>query len=336
MQYYLLLVLTSLAINSILALALNLQFGFTGVLNFGYIVFVAVGAYITSVTTLGAGAPGFTQTYILHWSLPWPLPLLAGGLVAAALAGVFALIALRDLRSDYQAIAMIALAEVLWTIIGNQQQIFNGFQGLAGIPRPFAGVMANASPTTDDIVFLLICVVFAAGTMYLCHRVYRSPLGRVMRAVRDDEVVPESFGRSSLRIRLAAFVLGSFLAAVGGGLLVEHDSAFGSNGWVPIETFIIFAAVIIGGMGSNVGAVVGAAVVMVGLNEATRFLPSSIPPEVVQPVRGILIGALMIIMLRFRPEGLLPERRWRLYRQRRVAPVEMPAMAMTASQEMAS
>ena len=335
MQYYLLLILTSLAINSILALALNLQFGFTGVLNFGYIVFVAVGAYITSVTTLGQGAPGFVQTYFVHFSLPWPLPLLAGGLVAAALAGVFALIALRDLRSDYQAIAMIALAQVLWTIIGNQQGIFNGYQGLAGIPRPFSGVLANASPTTNDVVFLLICVAFATATFYLCRRVYRSPLGRVMRAVRDDEVVPESFARSSLRVRLVAFVLGSFLAAVGGGLLVEHDSAFGSNGWVPIETFIIFAALIIGGMGSNVGAVVGAAFVLVGLNEATRFLPSSIPAEVIQPVRGILIGVLMILMLRFRPEGLVPERRWRLYRKRAAASGPLPAVVLPEAQRVA-
>lgn len=317
MEYYLILVATSLAINAILALALNLQFGFTGVLNFGFIVFVAVGAYTTAVTTLGNGAEGFTQTYIIRASLPWPLPLLVGGLVAAALSAVIAVIALRDLRSDYQAIAMIALAQALWTIVGNQPSIFNGYQGLAGVPRPFTDALASATPIMNDLVFLLICAVFLGGTMYLCRRVYRSPLGRIMRAVKDDEVVPESFGRNSLRVRLAAFVLGSFLAGVGGGLLVEHDSAFGSNGWVPIETFIIFAAVIIGGMGNNLGVVVGAAVVLVGLNEATRFLPSSIPSSIVQPLRGIVIGVLMLLVLRFKPEGLLPERRTRLYRNKR-------------------
>ncbi len=112
MEYYILLIATSLAINSIFALSLNLQFGLTGVLNFGYIVFVAVGAYITSVTTLGHGAPGFLQTYIVRWDLPWPLPLLAGGLASAALAALVAVVALKDLRSDYQAIAMIAVAQV--------------------------------------------------------------------------------------------------------------------------------------------------------------------------------------------------------------------------------
>ena len=331
MEYYLVLIATSLAINSILALALNLQFGLTGVLNFGYIVFVAVGAYFTAVTTLGKGTTGFTQTYFLHWSLPWPLPLLAGGLASAVLALLIAFVALRDLRSDYQAIAMISLAQVLWVIVGNQTSLFNGFQGLAGIPRPFAGALASVSPLVGDLVFLAISVVFLAGTAYLCSRIYRSPLGRMMRTVKDDEVVAESFGRGTLRIRLIAFVTGSFLAGVGGGLLVEHDSAFGSNGWVPIETFIIFAAVIIGGMGNNVGAVVGAAVVLVGLNEATRFLPSSIPAEIVQPLRGILIGGLMIVMLRFRPQGILPERRGRLYRK--PAKRSEPVSASTATVE---
>lgn len=326
MEYYVLLLATSLAINSILALALNLQFGLTGVLNFGYIVFVAAGAYVTAVTTLGKGAPGFIQTYIVHWSLPWPLPLLAGGLVAALLAVLVAFVALRDLRSDYQAIAMIALAQVMWIVIGNQSSIFNGYQGLAGVPRPFSGVLASATPLTNDLVFLLICVAFFAASAYVCRRIYRSPLGRIMRAVKDDEVVPESFGRGTLRIRLTAFVVGSFLAGVGGGLLVEHDSAFGSNGWVPIETFIIFAAVIIGGMGSNIGAIVGAAVVLVGLNEATRFLPSSIPGNIVEPLRGILIGALMLLVLRFRPQGIVPERRNRLYRKRQ------SVMAQTAAE----
>lgn len=313
MEYYVLLVVTSLAINAIFALGLNLQFGFAGVLNFGYIVFVAMGAYVTAVTTLGGGASGFVQTYIIKWSLPWPVPLLLGGLAAGALALVMAFVALRDLRSDYQAIAMIALAQVLWIAIGNQPEIFNGYQGLAGIPRPFAAQLFSATPLVNDLVFLLITVVFLAATFYVCRRVYRSPLGRVMRAVREDDVVPESFGRGSLKIRLTAFVLGSFIAGVGGGLLVEHDSAFGSNGWVPIETFIIFAAVIIGGMGNNLGAIAGAAVVMVGLNEATRFLPSAIPASVVEPMRGILIGVLMLLVLRFRPQGLFPENRFRLY-----------------------
>jgi branched-chain amino acid transport system permease protein len=325
MEYYVLLIATSLAINSIFALSLNLQFGLTGVLNFGYIVFVAVGAYITSVTTLGHGAPGFLQTYIVRWDLPWPLPLLAGGLASAALAALVAVVALKDLRSDYQAIAMIAVAQVLWIIVGNRTSLFNGYQGLAGIPRPFGDALASSSPLTNDLVFLGICLVFLAGCLFLCRRIYRSPLGRIMRAIKDDEVVPESFGRGSLRVRFTAFVLGSFIAGVGGGLLVEHDSAFGSNGWVPIETFIIFAAVIIGGMGNNLGSILGAAVVLVGLNEATRFLPSSIPAATVQPLRGILIGALMLLVLRFRPQGLIPERRNRLYESRLNRPVPQAA-----------
>lgn len=330
MEYYLILVGTGFAINAILALALNLQFGLTGVLNFGFIVFVAMGAFITAVTTIGKGAPGFLQTYIIQWDLPWPLPLLMGGFASAILAFLLAFVALKDLRSDYQAITMIALAQVLWVAIGNNPHLFNGYQGMAGIPRPFAQSLANVSQMEFDSIFLGITLGILLLTIFITRRIYRSPLGRVMRAIKDDEVVAESFGRSSLRIRLIAFVLGAFIAGVGGGLIVEHDSAFGSNGWIPIETFIIFAAVIIGGMGNNVGSIMGAAFVLVGLNEATRFLPSSIPSSIIEPLRGILIGVLMLVVLRFRPQGIVPERRHNLYRKRSsYSTVKIPAAVKT-------
>ncbi|MBJ7610021.1 MAG: branched-chain amino acid ABC transporter permease [Candidatus Dormibacteraeota bacterium] len=332
MLFYLIEIVTLIAINVIFALGLNIQFGYVGVLNVGYIAFVAIGAYITAVTSLGNTENGFTQLYILHWNVPWPLPVLFGGLAAAAVGLLLATVTLRNLRADYLAIATLSLAQVLYTIVANNDSLFNGAQGLAGVPRPFDAQLADASQEVYGLVFLIIAVIFAAILFLATRQLQRSPLGRFMRAVREDEVVAESFGRRPLVARLAALGIGCFFAGIGGGLLIEYQTAFGSQAWFPLETFIIFAAVIVGGTGNNLGAVVGAAIVLVGINESTRFLPASIPSELVGPGRGVLIGVLLILFLRFRPQGLLPETRVRLYGRRIETPdnPELPTPPQTA------
>lgn len=332
MLFYLIEIATLIAINVIFALGLNIQFGYVGVLNVGYIAFVAIGAYITAVTSLGNTDSGFTQTFILHWNLPWPLPLLVGGIAAAAVGLLLATVTLRNLRADYLAIATLSLAQVLYTIVANNDGLFNGAQGLAGVPRPFDDQLATANQDVYGLVFLVIAVIFAGLLFLACRQLQRSPLGRFMRAVREDEVVTESFGRRPVVARLVALGIGCFFAGIGGGLLVEYQSAFGSQAWFPLETFIIFAAVIVGGTGNNLGAVVGAAVVLVGINESTRFLPSSLPPELIGPGRGVLIGVLLILFLRFRPQGLLPETRVRLYGRSRKTPTnpQLPTLPETA------
>lgn len=317
MGYYILTLAIVLAINAIIVSGLNVQYGFAGVLNFGYIAFVAIGAYVAAVTSLGNGNPNFVQSYILHWNLPWPLPVIMGGLAAALLGCIMAFIALRSLRSDYLAIATIALSQVLWTVIGNATPLFNGWQGVAGVPRPFSGLTKNASAFNTDLFFLIIVLVIGA-LIYLANRMlYRSPLGRVMRGVREDEAVVETFGRQAFKIKFIAFTFGCFIAGIGGALLVEYQSAYGTQAWLPLETFVIWAAMIVGGTGNNGGAVIGAAVVMVGINEMTRFLPSSISPEILEPLRGVLIGVIMLLVLKFMPSGVLSERRIRLYTPRR-------------------
>jgi ABC-type branched-subunit amino acid transport system permease subunit len=337
MLFYSIELATLIAINVIFVLALNVQFGYVGVLNVGFIAFVAIGAYITAVTSLGNANNGFTQLYILHWNLAWPLPVLLGGLAAAAVGLLMATVTLRNLRADYLAIATLSLAQVLYTIIANNDSLFNGAQGLAGVPRPFDSQLVDAPQEVYGLVFLVIAVIFAVIVFLACRQLQRSPLGRFMRAVREDEVVAESFGRRPVIARLVALGIGCFFAGIGGGLLIEYQTAFGSQAWFPLETFIIFAAVIVGGTGNNLGAVAGAAIVLVGINESTRFLPSSIPADVVGPGRGVLIGVLLILFLRFRPQGILPETRVRLYGRRSIPPHEPepptppPAAEATAS-----
>ena len=320
MSYYILTIGTLFAINVILVLGLNVQFGYAGVLNFGYIAFVAIGSYVTSATSLGGGSSQYyVQQYILGWNLPWPLPVILGGLASAAMGLLVAFIAIRRLRSDYLAISTIAMSLVLWTVIGNETWLFNGWQGVAGVPRPFASQLQNAPQVASDAIFFGICVAVAVLVFIACRQLYHTPLGRSWRAVREDDVAAESSGHPSFQRKLSAFVVGCFIAGIGGGLLAEYATAFSTSAWLPLETFFIWAAMIVGGPGNYLGAVLGAAIVLVGLNEGTRYLPSVVDPATVQALRGVAIGVLMLLVLKFRPEGLIPERRIHLYKREKGA-----------------
>jgi ABC-type branched-subunit amino acid transport system permease subunit len=305
MEYYVVSIALYLVINVVLVLGMEVQFGFAGVLNFGYIAFVAIGAYVTAVTSMGT-QQGVQQEYILHWSLPWPLPLLLAGLVSAVLGLVMAFLAMRRLRSDYLAISTIALSQVLWTVIGNDTALFNGWQGLINVPRPWQ---------MDDAPFLLVATIIGLLIFFVCRQLYRSPLGRVWRTVRQDEMVAESFGRDAFRARVISLLVGCFIAGVGGGLLVEYGTSFSTGAWMPVETFFILAAVIVGGNGNYLGAILGAAVVLVLIGEGSAYIPQTIDPMIVESLRGVLTGLLLILVLKFKPAGLWPESSLRLYRE---------------------
>lgn len=306
------------AIFITIVLGFNIQYGLTGILNFSYITFVAAGAYTTAVTTLGRGTISYPQEYILHWSVAWPIALLLSGLVASALSLLLAFAVMQRLRSDYLAIATIALGTVVWTIVGNVTFLFNGWTGLAGIPRPYSNLGLNTNGgLTGDVIFFVICVGVAAVAFLVTRRLYRSPLGRVLRVVREDPDVAATFGRNVVSVRLFAFVVGSFIAGVGGGLLVMEVGAFNPNAFVPAETFLLLAAVIVGGSSSPWGSAVGAVLVMVLIDEATRYLPTQqFAPSVIGGLRTVVTGALLVAVLRFLPNGIVPENNSRFYRGR--------------------
>jgi branched-chain amino acid transport system permease protein len=333
MSIYIVTLLITATIYVTIVLGLNIEYVIAGILNFSYITFVAIGAYVTAVTTLGNNNQyGIIQQYILHWSLPWPLALLLGGAASAVLSLVLLFAVMQRLRSDYLAISVVALGMVVWTIISNVNSLFNGVQGLSGVPRPYSnlGIDTNGG-LTGDLVFLGITSVIAFAAYMITRRIYSSPFGRLLRGVREDPDVVATFGRNVLRARAAAFVLGSFLAGVGGGLLVMQVGAWNPDAFLPPETFLLFAAVIIGGSGRPLGAVVGTVLVEVAFTEALRYLPSTFSASVVGGVQLIAIGLLLILMVRFRPQGLFPENTRAIYAKKPAAPDEAPPSMVSAS-----
>lgn len=289
---------------------LNIQFGGAGILNFAYIGFVAIGAYITGVTSMGK-PQGTGEQYILGISLPFPLGLILGGLASCLFALLVALIALRRLRTDYLAMVLISLSLVLYDVINNFVPLFNGADGLSNLPLPMADLF-HLDGNSFVPFFAGVTLVIVLILWWVISRITRAPLGRTFRAIRDDPDVAASLGKGVFRYQLIAMLIGSFYAGIGGGLIIEFSSSFNTSAWLPGETFLIFAAVIVGGLGNNKGMILGALIVPVLFVQLPRFLPD-IPghPGLILNVDAIAIGVLLMIVLWFRPQGLIPERRHR-------------------------
>ena len=309
MVYYVTTILVYLGVDILACWSFNLQYGVAGILNFAFIMFQAVGAYTAAVLTLGpsSGNGGF-QHYILGWTLPFPIPILVAGVVAAALAYVVGFIALRRLRADYQAMVMLVISVIATLMVTNELGLFNGPAGLALIPEPLSSLVStNSYPWLYVGVTAAICVI-----VYLfVHRVTSSPLGRTLRATRDNQDAAQALGKDVVKLRLFIFVFSNAIAGISGALLVEFLGAWSPGSWLYAETFVILTAVIVGGKGNNAGVMLGALLVPVAFNEATRFIPPFGRPGMVDAMQWVVIALLALIFLWFWPGGIIPERRRR-------------------------
>jgi ABC-type branched-subunit amino acid transport system permease subunit len=309
---YLITLIVYFFIYNILTWGLNIQFGYAGIPNFTYITFFAAGAYFTGVTTLPQSQSQYVQ-YILGLAWPFPLTLFAGALVAAALGLAVGLITFVRLRSDHLAMVTFSLGFVAYDLVTSSPRIFNGSQGLAGVESPFQSTLG-----LDFNSYTVFFVGFSGVVMLCCwfvaHRVYNSALGRALRAMRDDIDVAEALGKNTFRLRMIAFVLGVSFAGIAGGLTIEFVTAFNPSGWQTPATFTIWAALLLGGRANNWGSILGSLLVPILLFEGSRFIPP-IPglPYFGFGGRFIVVGALIILVLWFRPQGILPEPKRRFY-----------------------
>jgi ABC-type branched-subunit amino acid transport system permease subunit len=299
-------------IFNILAWGLNIQFGYSGVINFAYIIFVAAGAYVAGVLMLGPASENPGREYILGLHLPFVIALPAAGAAAGGLGALVGLVALRRLRSDYLGITTVAAATIALSVVSNYTPLFNGFDGLAGVPEPF-NVVLGMDTVTYAVFYVVVCAAVMAVALVVANRIGNSPLGRSMRATREDLEVAEAFGKNTFRLRMLAMVIGCVYAGLGGALLVGYVGAFNPGAWSFGETFLIYAALLVGGRGNNWGSILGVLLVIVIFFEGTRFLPP-IPdrPELIPSLRNGVIAILLILTLWFRPQGVVPEARRRL------------------------
>ena len=328
--FYLINLLVYAAVDAMACLGLSQQFGVAGVTNFGFIIFQAAGGYAAAVLALPHdSASGGFQSYIGGWNLPFPLPWIGAAVVGGLISLPFTFLVGRRLRGDFAAVGLLVTAVLLNLLVTNYRPLLNGDAGLSLIPTPLHGDNVFSVQTAGyQWVFAAVAIVLALGVYLFVRRITASPYGRSLRAMRDNDVVADSLGKNLLSLRTAMLVTGGAIAGLSGGILVTYITTWSPAAWGYAETVVLFAAVIIGGAGNHLGAILGAILVPVGFEEITRFIPTSnsLPPNLIPSLQWVAIGLLIVIFLWLRPQGILPERK----RIIRAAPARAPAARMAA------
>ncbi len=279
---YALSLLTAGGLYAVLTLGLNLQWGTGGMLNIGIAGFFAVGAYVSAILT--------TPASDLHLG-GFGLPVAAGLLVAM---GISALIAWGvgriciGLRADYLAIATIGIGEILRLVFKNEIWATNGARGIARIPRPFEGL----PEPWNHLAFLGLVVAIVGAIYWALERADRSPWGRTMRAIRDNETAARAMGKDADRFRMQAFVIGSALMGLGGALFAHYVKIVTPQTTDPLAvTFLVWVMLIAGGSGNNRGAILGALLLWT-IWSGTEILTGFLTANVWEASVGAVIGAV--------------------------------------------
>jgi len=317
--YYATNLLVYAGVDIIACLALNLQFGVSGIVNFSFIVFQAAGAYAAAVLSMPPDtAFGYDfQIYVGGFQMPFPLPWIGGALAGGLLAIPVGFVVLRKLRPDYQAIALLVLSIIANEVITNARPFLNGAAGLALVPQPLQDQI-NPATTTYQYFYVGLTVVSVAIVWLVAARIVNSPFGRSLRAMRDHELAAGALGKNAMAMKMTIFIVGGVIGGLSGAILVGFITLWAPSVWLYPETIILFAAVIVGGRGNNLGAILGALLVPVGFEEVTRFIPDqfTLGPLQITPAVGfvpalqwVAIGLLIIGFLWFRPDGVRPEPR---------------------------
>jgi branched-chain amino acid transport system permease protein len=309
MEYYLTTLLVYGGVDAVACLGLSQQFGYAGVTNFGFIIFQSVGAYVAAILSLPPeSANGGFQIYVGGLHLPWPLPWIGAAVAGAVVALPFTFILGKRLRGDFAAIGLLVTALMCNLLVTNFRPLFNGAAGLSLVPQPFSGE-ATPQGAAYAWAYSAGAVVLVVAVYFFLRRVVRSPYGRTLRAMRDNDMVADSLGANLRQLRTEQLVLGGAIAGLSGGVLVGFITLWDPQAWGYAETIVLFAAVIIGGVGNHKGAVLGAILVPLGFEEATRYIPAVGPPGLIPALQWVAIGLLIVVFLWWRPQGILPERR---------------------------
>jgi branched-chain amino acid transport system permease protein len=332
MAYYITTLLVYAGVDAIACLGLSQQFGIGGVTNFGFIIFQAAGAYAAAVLSLPAqSANGGFQSYIGGLALPFPLPWIGAALVGGLISIPFAAVVGRRLRGDFAAVGLLVTAVMFNLLVTNYRPLVNGAAGLSLVPAPLENTF-NPQSVNYQWGYGIVALALAFLTYRFVVRVTESPYGRSLRAMRDNDLVADSLGKNLTALRTSSLVIGGAIAGLSGGVLVGFISLWDPQAWGYAETVVLFAAVIIGGLGNHRGAVLGAILVPVTFEEATRYIPANANnPDLVPALQWVVIGLLIVLFLWFRPQGILPERRRIIVGERPQAPdADLPSPAATA------
>jgi ABC-type branched-subunit amino acid transport system permease subunit len=263
---------------------------------------------MTLVLTIGP--PLAPAHYILGLQLPYPLAVVIAVITAMAVALVVGSIALRHLRGIYFSIVTLGAVYVMYVLASQYVPLFDGYNGLSGLFDPM-GDWFGLDYLSYQYFFMGLSLVLFVLVFLFMWRISGSRFGMALRTLREDERAAAAFGRDIYRLKLKGYVLGAGLGGFAGALFAAYLSAFNTSAWSPVEIIVLYAAVLVGGRGNIFGVALGVLIMGILVQESTRFLPE-VPghPQIVLSLRGVIIGLVLVLFLRFRPQGLLPERRY--------------------------
>lgn len=280
-------VLTLAGLYAVLALGLNISVGLAGLLDLGYIAFYAIGAYTYALLS--------TKLGVSFW-----LALPIGGLIASGIGWTLGIITLR-LRGDYLAIVTLGFIQIVHLILNNWDSLTGGPNGILGIERPSIASFKLKEP----VHFYYLILGIAVLTAVVINRLNNSRLGRAWIAMREDEIAAEAMGIDTTRMKCLAFSMGAFWAGLAGVFFAGKFAFVSPESFTFFESVFVLAMVVLGGMGSIPGAIIGAAILII-LPEVLRGFAS---------YRMLIFGAALVAMMIFRPQGLIgsPRRKVELH-----------------------
>jgi branched-chain amino acid transport system permease protein len=278
---------TMISIWAVLGLSLNLQFGLTGLVNFGQVLPFAIGAY-------GAAFAG------VH-GLPAWLGILIG-VVLAPLVGILVILPARRLAQDYWALITLGAGELFRLTMENVPAIAGGIEG------------ASVHRLGDRTLAMILALALLGAVLLVSRRIAEGPLGRLLRVLREDETLAATLGRNPVRFQILVTIVAWIMAGAAGVLYAHVTGYISPSSFMVIETFVIWTAVVLGGPGSNLGVILGTALLEL-MNVSTRFVAqwTDLPSDLVANLRLASFGLVLVLVFLYRPQGLIPEAR-KLYR----------------------
>ena len=281
---YLLHIGTMACIYGMLALSLDLVAGHAGLISLAHAGFFGLGAYSAAL---------LSTNFDLSFTL-----VTASAVASCVVVSTLVAFASCRLREDYFVISTFALQIAILSILTNWRSLTRGPLGIPGIPPPtLFGYHVNTP--TRDAALTFLCYLLV---IFLVNRITRSPLGRVLHAIREDELLPQSLGKNTVKFKLLAYGVSAAAAALAGVLYAYHITYIDPSSFTVTESILILSMVVIGGAGTTSGPIVGASI-LVALPEALRFL--GLPIEAAANIREILYGTMLVLMLLVRPRGLV-------------------------------
>ena len=270
----------------ILGVSYNLLVGYAGLFSIAHAAFYGIGAYVSAIVAMRLG-------------LPFLLAVVAGMVVAGVVSALLAIPALR-VSGDYLVIASFGFQIIIYSVFLNWYDMTRGPAGLPGIPR--ADLFGYRVPANPPYAYFALTLAFAVVVALIAWRVGNSPFGRVLKAIREDEVATQAFGKNITQVKVTVFVVAGALAAIAGSLYAHYITFISPYDFTLDNSIFILSLVIVGGAGTLRGSIAGAIILWV-LPTALRFL--NLPDAVAAQGRQMLYGILMVLFVVFRPQGLL-------------------------------